>query len=465
MKFLKLKKELSSKKIIILGFSEEGIDTFIFLRKLFPDKVIGVGDKLENLKLKSRISNRIKKDRNIVWHLGKNYLKSINKYDLIIKSPGIPFVAPEIRNAFKQGKITSQTEIFLKYCPGTVIGITGTKGKGTTSSLIYRILKKEKKRVFLVGNIGNPSLAFLIKAKPKDIFIYEMSSHQLLGLKQSPNIAVFLNIFPAHLDYYKNFKEYFSAKKPIFLYQKKNNILIYNKDDKLVKNATKVVRSKKISFSMQDKNSDCYLSEKYIFYKGKKIMEISDFQLAGKFNLTNLMPGIIIGDIFNISRDNLINAVKSFKGLPYRLEFVGKYRGIEFYNDSLATVPEASASSIEAFGDRVKTLIAGGFDSGLHYEALAKKISKNSIENLILFPPIGKNIASLVKKYSINRKNGKKIQYFHVDNMKEAILLSFKHTSKEGICLLSPGAPSFGVFRDYKERGDLFKKYVRIYAR
>jgi len=194
-------------------------------------------------------------------------------------------------------------------------------------------------------------------------------------------------------------------------------------------------------------------------------MEISDFQLAGKFNLTNLMPGIIIGDIFNISRDNLINAVKSFKGLPYRLEFVGKYRGIEFYNDSLATVPEASASSIEAFGDRVKTLIAGGFDSGLHYEALAKKISKNSIENLILFPPIGKNIASLVKKYSINRKNGKKIQYFHVDNMKEAILLSFKHTSKEGICLLSPGAPSFGVFRDYKERGDLFKKYVRIYAR
>jgi len=223
MKFLKLKKELSSKKIIILGFSEEGIDTFIFLRKLFPDKVIGVGDKLENLKLKSRISNRIKKDRNIVWHLGKNYLKSINKYDLIIKSPGIPFVAPEIRNAFKQGKITSQTEIFLKYCPGTVIGITGTKGKGTTSSLIYRILKKEKKRVFLVGNIGNPSLAFLIKAKPKDIFIYEMSSHQLLGLKQSPNIAVFLNIFPAHLDYYKNFKEYFSAKN-LFSYIKKRTI-------------------------------------------------------------------------------------------------------------------------------------------------------------------------------------------------------------------------------------------------
>jgi len=243
--------ELKKARVLILGFGREGVDTFRFLRSVFPEKVLGIADRLKMKDLRLKI-----KDRNIRWHLGEKYLKAIKNYDIIIKSPGVPpkVIAPYLRkkSSFAQGyggqrqKITSQTEIFFENCPGKIIGITGTKGKSTTASLIYKILKEGGFKVHLVGNIGKPVLNLLFSAKKNDVYVYELSSHQLLTLKKSGQIAIFLNIYPEHGDYYQNFKEYLKAKQNIYRYQTKNDYFIYNKEDKNVRENAKITKAKKI---------------------------------------------------------------------------------------------------------------------------------------------------------------------------------------------------------------------------
>ncbi|MFA7295547.1 MAG: Mur ligase family protein, partial [Candidatus Paceibacterota bacterium] len=213
---------LRDEKILILGFGKEGRDTFLFLRKLFPQKKLAIADKATGIK---------KPDKDTLLHLGKNHLAALGKYDVVIKSPGIPF---KILPRAVSKKITTQTEIFFENCPGKIIGITGTKGKSTTSSMIYRILKAGGLRAHLIGNIGKPVLASLLKAGKDDVFVYELSSHQLYSLKKSPHVAVLLNIFPEHLDYYESFKDYARAKANITFWQKKDDYLIYNVQDKTV---------------------------------------------------------------------------------------------------------------------------------------------------------------------------------------------------------------------------------------
>jgi len=242
-------KDLKNKRILILGFGREGVDSFKFLRKLFPKKILGVADRNKKIKnpykaepsgfrQKSKIKNLIRNDKKIKWHLGENYLQAIKNYDMVIKSPGIPIYFPEIKKAYQKGKITSQTEIFFDNCPGKIVGVTGTKGKSTTASLIYQILKTAGLKAHLVGNIGKPVLNLLFSATPNDIYVYELSSHQLFNLKPAcpayrtgrrqagnrPHIAVLLNIYPEHLDYYKNLKEYANAKVNVTLHQKKTII-------------------------------------------------------------------------------------------------------------------------------------------------------------------------------------------------------------------------------------------------
>jgi len=431
--------ELKKKRVLIIGFGREGQDTFKFLRKLFPDKVIGVGDRDKNVKCKTQNAKLIK------WHLGKNYLKTIKDYDVIIKSPGIPIHLPEIEKAFKEEKITSQAEIFFKNCPGKIIGITGTKGKGTTSSLIYRILKEGGFKAYLVGNIEKPVLSTLFKAKANDIFVYELSSHQLYNLKKGPQIAVFLNLFAAHLDYYKNFKEYQRAKENITLHQTKKDYFIYNSEQKELRGFLKKTKAKKIP-----------IPTNYEYLTNIRI------PLIGKFNLKNVMAAVAVGELFNIPKKKIREAIKSFKPLPHRLEFVGKYKGIEFYNDSLATVPEATIAAIDALSRNVQTIILGGFNSNVDYKKLAKRVLESGIKTVILFPPSGQKMWENICQKSKGRKLP---EHSFVNNMKDAVKLAYQYTKKGKICLLSCASPSYGIFKNYKERGNLFKRYAKKYGK
>jgi len=417
--------ELKNKKILILGLGKEGVDTFRFLRKIFPKKVLGVADRLKISDLRFKI-----KDRKVRWHLGRNYLKALKNYDVIFKSPGIPIHLPEIERAQKLGKITSQTEIFFDNCPGKIIGVTGTKGKSTTTALIYEVLKGGGIKAHLVGNIGKPVLNLLLSATPKDIYVYELSSHQLYNVKKSPQLAVFLNLYPEHLDYYKNFNEYARAKANITKYQTERDFLIFNSQDKLVKEIAEKSKAKKIP-------------------------------IKGKFYLLNVAAAKAVGKIFGISEKNIKKAIKNFKPLPHRLEYVGKFRGIKFYNDALSTIPETTIAALDNLGNNVQTIFLGGFDRGLDFKNLAKRVLKSKIKNLILFPTTGEKIWREI----ISLKNKNKFKAFLVQNMRDGVKLAFEHTGKGKICLLSCASPSFSIFKDYKEKGNLFKKYVKRYGK
>ncbi len=455
-------KPFQDKKILILGFGREGTNSFRFLRRAFPNKVIGVGDRLDLEKIDKKYQKILKNDNNVVLHFGKNYLKSIKNYDLIIKSPGVPLetIKPFVT---KKQKITSQTEIFLKNCPGTTIGITGTKGKSTTTSLIHAVLKTGKIRAYLVGNIGKPVLSYLAKAQKNDVFVYEMSSHHLNRINISPHIAVFLNIYPEHLDYYKNFTEYSRAKQNITLYQTKQDYFIYNASNKLVSETARKTKAKRISFG--EVNSDCRIENGYIFYGKENIFEIKNSPFAGEFYLADIMPAIIVGRLYRIPAKTITQAIKKFKPLRHRLEKVGTYKGITFINDSLATIPEATISAIDSLGENLQTIILGGFERNISFGNLAKKVLGSSVENVILFPTTGekiwKEISLLIKKGGSKRK----INGFDASSMADAVKLAYKHTRKGKTCLLSCASSSFNLFRDYKERGDLFRKYVKEFAK
>ena len=436
-------KRLKHKKILLLGFGREGQDTFLFLRKLFPKKIIGIADQNQYPTSNIRYLKKVR------LHFGKDYLKAIKNYDIVIKSPGIPIHLPEIEKAFNQGKITSQTEIFLNNCPGKIIGVTGTKGKSTTASLIYKILKAGGIKDYLVGNIGKPVLTSLLKAKKDDVFVYELSSHQLYELKKSPHIAALLNIYPEHLDYYKNFKEYIKAKANITKYQTRNDFLIYNSKDKIVKKIAKKSKAKKIPIPANLPITIC--PNRCPLSNGAGI------RIPSIVNLSNVIAAVEVAKIFDIPQKIVAKAIKEFKPLPHRLECVGKFKGIKFYNDSLSTIPQAAIEALDFFGDKVQTLILGGFDRGLDFKKLAERILASNVKTLILFPATGKRILDEFKK--INKKGEQKC--FFAENMKKAVSLTYKHTEKRKICLLSPASPSFGMFKDYKERGDLFKKWVK----
>jgi len=413
----KLQQNWQKKRIAILGFGKEGRDTFLFLRKLFPKKVIGIADRRESLKLKAQSAkSKLETEdfKNIKWHTGIDYLKELKDYDVIIKSPGIPFkVLPKSQLT----KITTQTEIFFNNCPGTIVGITGTKGKSTTAFWIYQTLKKGGIKAYLLGNIGRPVLGLLSKAEKKDVFVYELSSHQLYSLRKSPQIAVFLNIYPEHLDYYRNFAEYVRAKANITKHQNSKDYLIYNSEDITVKKIIKKSKAKKIP-------------------------------IKGKYYELNEAASAAVAGIFKVP------VLKRFKTLPHRLEYVGNFKGIEFYNDSLSTVPETTIEALDFLGSRVETLVLGGFDRKLDFKDLAKRIEKSRVKNLILFPTTGKRIKKDIKKKNIN--------HFFVKTMREAVKIAYGRTDKGKICLLSPASPSFGIFKDYADRGEQFKRFVKM---
>ena len=441
------------KKIIILGFGLEGKSTYNFIRRHLPEIPLVVRYSKTDFDEETKY---LRKDKNLKFITGDKYLEGIQEYDIIMKSPGISFKNIDISKF--ENKITSQLELFLEHNKSLCIGITGTKGKSTTSSLIYKIIEDQEKNVELLGNIGVPIFDEIEKIKEETITVLEISSHALQYVKKSPNISILLNLFEEHLDHYKSFEEYGDAKFNIFKFQKENDIAIFNLDNESMQE--KKYPYKKTDYAVTMNNNinnitenTAYLKDEYIWINDKKVYNIQENRkLKGNHNLNDIMFVLTISQILNLDLNNTVKSINEFNPLEHRLEYVGTFEDIEYYNDSIATIPEATIESIKAL-ENVNTLIVGGNDRGVNQENLVRFLKTSLIENILCLPKTGEYI------YEGLKDSKKKV--IKVLDLEEAVNLAKKLTKKNTICLLSPAASSYGYFKNFKERGNIFKELVK----
>lgn len=421
--------KLRGQKILILGFGREGKSTLAFLNRELPDAEIAIAD-----------INSIE-DESVVKYTtftGPDYLNCCKDYNVIIKAPGV-----SIKNDLpdsEKAKITSQTDLFLQAYRNQTIGITGTKGKSTTSSLIYHILQKTGKKSVLVGNIGKPCFDFLDEITPETIVVFEISAHQLEYVKASPHYAILLNIYEEHFDHYATPEDYYSAKKNIFRLQQTGDLLVYGD---IFQHTTQAELDAVPSFKIDIEKTEVVPKNQI------------KTTLLGEHNLKNIEAAAAVAYALRIDGEAFLDAVASFQGLPHRLQYVGTFRGIKFYNDSIATAQEATINAVKAVGD-VDTLILGGMDRGLDYHPLVDFLKHSNVRNILLLPDTGAKIEQIFAE-------DRYVQgLIHVKNMEEAVKMAYEVTNPSQSCLLSPAAASYGFYKDFQERGEDYCRLVNM---
>lgn len=424
-------------KIAILGFAREGYSILRFLEKdrEFKGAEIWVLDK----------NREVKVPRGIKRAVGPGYLKNLSSFDIIFRAPGIPYLLPEIQKAESSGvKISSSTNLFFERCPGTIAGITGTKGKGTVSTLLYKMLKAAGKKVFLAGNIGTPALDVLSKTDKKSIVIFELSSFQLQDIKKSPAVAAVLDIFPDHLDAHKDICEYYEAKANIARYQKSGDKVFFFKNIPLSREVASEGKGRKIPVNE----------------KAFKLFSPENMRMKGWHNFRNAVMAAAIAKSFGVPEKTIANTARAFRGTEHRLELVCKItkggKRICFFNDSASTNPQTAAAAIQAFPGEKKILIAGGQDKNLDYKPLAEALSNSGTELVILMGENKNKIGKAIKS------SGVKITY--ASGLKDSVAMAYgaaKELPRSSVVIFSPAATSFDMFKNYADRGEKFKKIVK----
>ena len=443
----KIINKLRNKKIAILGFGREGRSSYLFIRRYLKKEDITIIDKVN---VYDSNKDLFKNDNLVNFVFGDNYLSNLDKYDVIIKSPGVSL--NKIDTSSFINKITSQMELLLEFARDRVIGVTGTKGKSTTTSLIYEILKT-KYQVLIAGNIGVP-IFDLDLTNDKCLFVLEMSSHQLEYLDYSPHIGVVLNLFEDHLDHALTVEHYHEIKMHMFLNQKENDYMIYCSSNEALNNL--VHKNNYLGIKMPvnrlgtDDKAIMSLKNDIVYYKKEEVFKSTLHRnLLGKHNLENIMVAYLVGRICKIDSNDILDVISNFKPLPYRIEFVKEVDEVKYYVDTLATIPDATKEAIEAIED-VNTLIFGGLDRGISYKDFISYLNKSNIEHFICMPTTGHIISKELDKNKV----------ILVDTLEEAVIEARKVTKKGMTCLLSPAAASYEYFKNYQEKGDRFKELI-----
>ena len=430
-------RELNGKRVCILGFGKEGQAMLKAIDRHSKPTKITIADK-----------NPGPVGYRLPFHLytcayGPHYIESIPPSDIIIKSPGIP-PTQEIRSI--PGLHTSSTQIFFETIRDTgamVIGITGTKGKSTTSSLIYHILQTAGKRAFLVGNIGKPAIEYIDEATPETIFVLEMSSYQLMDLTVSPHIAVITSFFPEHLDYHGSLDAYLEAKKHITRFQTQDDMVFFQATFPRVADIATEGEGRKIPFSAEDAP-----------------IALGETKLIGEHNRSNIGAATLVARELGIEDATINEALRSFQPLPHRLQSLGVHHGIEWIDDAISTTPESAIAALDALGDRVKTILLGGQDRGVDFTALGERIRNSSVRTVILFPGSGQRIREAIERAKA------KVTFFDISTMQEAISIAKRETripssgTSAPLSLLSPASPSYGMFKNFEEKGDKFRRCI-----
>lgn len=421
---------IKNKKIIIIGFGKEGRSAAKFLGEA---NQITVYDDKE-----------------------KTPIGEGGRFDLIVRSPGVRPGHPLIKKLVAAGAVlTSPTQIFFDLSPCPIIAVTGTKGKGTTSTLIYEMLKTENENVFLAGNIGTPALEILPKLDKKGLVVLEMSSFQLMDLSKSPHVAVVLMITQEHLDWHRDEEEYLLAKAPIVKYQLKSDLAVINFDFPNSKSLASRTRAKIISFSTEGPADSCISADNLMFEK-KIVAGVSSVLIPGRHNLQNVLAAIAVAKIYKIKNENIKKVLVSFKGLDNRLQLIRQVSGVKYYNDSFSTTPETSIAAIEAFAGP-KVLILGGSSKNSDFTNLGKAVVEDkTVKGIILIGVEGGRIKEAIAK--AGKFGGQIVE--GARDMKE-IVASAQGLAQSGyIVVLSPACASFDMFKNYEDRGRQFAAEV-----
>ena len=438
-----------NKKVLIIGFARSGYETAKYLLKRGNEVV------LTDMKT-DHDANQVEELKNlgIKFVLGEHPDDLLDSsFDYLIKNPGVPIDHKYVLKAHELGiEVINEVEMAFRLLPKGVkfIGITGTNGKTTTTTLVYKFLCEDGKSAHLTGNIGFPLISFLEKLKKGDIIVMETSCQQLENLtKFNPDVAVMTNLSPAHIDFLKSYDNYKRVKAKIFQNQDSSKVAILNFDNDDVMDVTKNIKSTVKYFSSKKEINGCYIKNKAIYYYDEKIIDLKDIQLIGNHNYENIMAAIMVVKEFGVSNDSIIKVLKEFKGVEHRIEFVRELNGIKFYNDSKATNIKATQIALSSFNTPVIILL-GGLDRGHDFFEL-----KDYMKNVKYIVALGQ-CRNRVEEFA----KALKIPVSNVETLKDAVPEAFKHANKGDTILLSPASASWDQYKKFEDRGDEFKELV-----
>ena len=392
----------------------------------------------------------------VKFNLGDGYLNNLSG-DMIFKTPGMRYDVPELLKAKENGSIvTSEMEVFFEVCPSHIIAVTGSDGKTTTTTLIHKMMTDAGYKTWLGGNIGNPLLTDTEKMKENDWVILELSSFQLHTMRKSPEIAVITNISPNHLDMHKDYKEYIDAKKNIMLYQNEGDTLIVNADNQVTADIGKSANGA-VKYFSRNGMADVYLDGNIIKRGIVEILNIKDIKIPGMHNVENYMAAIAAVSGL-VSKEVIVNVAKTFGGVEHRIELVRTLDGVKYYNSSIDSSPNRTINTLRVFPNKVK-MIAGGKDKGIPYDEIGPALAEH-VKVLILIGATSDKIQEALDAEINKTGNGKDIEVIRATSYEDAVNTARSKAHDGDVVLLSPASTSFDMFRNFEERGNLFKKIV-----
>ena len=448
--------KLKNSKIAVIGAGVSNLPLLSYLGDL------GANVCLFDRNIFDKLSDDYKKcinKYNIKCFLGNNYLDNLVGFDIIFRSPSCLPTNPFLKKEMDRGAlVTSEIEQVIRLAPCMSIGVTGSKGKTTTTTIINDILNKMGYNTFLGGNIGNPLFTEIGNMKEEDIIVLELSSFQLMNMSYSPNVSVVTNISPDHLDIHGSYEEYINAKKNIFRNQSNNDYLILNNDDGIVREFNKDSIANIKYYGIGRNNNTFYLEDNYICFDGKRVINTDNLLLRGRHNFINICAALTaISCIDIIPFDKIEDIVKNINSVHHRLEFVREVNNVLWYNDSASTTPDKSLAGINAFDNNI-VLICGGYDKNISYDSLAKPIL-NKVSKLILFGDTKNKIYDAVMKEK-KKVSDSNLQIYVMDTLDEVIEVAYRVSIQGEVVLFSPASASFDMFKNAYQRGDLFKEKV-----
>ena len=449
---------LKFRKVAVIGL---GVSNLPLLDYLYEKKArVTVFDDREIDSIPKDILDKITK-YGFEFSFGENNLSKLQNFNIIFRSPSCLPTKSELMKEYERGAIvTSEIEMLMEIAPCKIIGVTGSDGKTTTTSLINAILQKCGYNTYLGGNIGKPLFTKLSEIKPDDILVLELSSFQLMNMQVSPDIAVITNITPNHLNIHKDYEEYINAKKSIFKNQNEKSILVLNYDNEITRKCEKEAMGRVIFFSGKEKLENGFIVDKGVIKEcedriRKHIISQDEILLRGEHNLENIATALAATKTL-VDIDIAIDAIKEFKPVEHRLEFIREINDVKWYNDSVSSSPTRTIAGLNAYKENI-VLIAGGYDKNLDYKPLAKPIVEK-VSTLILLGQTSGKIYDVVKEELENEN--KSLNIYMCDSLEEAIKLAKKSARKEEVVLFSPASASFDMFKNFADRGNKFKEIV-----